>query len=71
MVMKKDRLNIIEYVVKNYDWKNHESDFTPFTHRIFTLKLVKKNVLKAIFKANPSIEFKNVNRIKKGGIEWD
>ena len=32
MVKKTDIINVIEYVVKNYDFKNHKSDFTEFTY---------------------------------------
>ena len=45
MVTKKDILDILEYVAKNYEWKNHESDFTPFTYTTLSGREVTIKVL--------------------------
>ena len=52
MVTKKDILDILEYVAKNYEWKNHESDFTPFTYTTLSGREVTIKVLELTFKAN-------------------
>ena len=46
MVIKKDIYDIIEYVFKNYDWKNHESDFTSYSYTTLSGREVTIKVLK-------------------------
>ena len=45
MVLKKDISTIIEYVVKNYEWKNHESDFTSYSYTTLSGRQVTIKVL--------------------------
>ena len=63
MVTKKDILDILEYVAKNYEWKNHESDFTPFTYTTLSGREVTIKVLELTQK--PTFIKKT-----KGVISW-
>ena len=68
MVLKKDISTIIEYVVKNYEWKNHESDFTSYSYTTLSGRQVTIKVLELTQK--PTF-IKKINEAKSTNRDKD